>query len=119
MMAGLSSLLRLDPMFSTYQKIASGAQKMAPATSPEVPKLPATPGHSGTGPEVKNAVLCPQCPAAQGCAAPRGVPVLAACGHLADMEVRSAAKLINAAKLVSVSWASELSCIAALLQTFR
>ena len=52
MMAGLLSLLRLDPMFSIYQKIASGAQKTAPATSPEVPKLTATPGHSGTGPEV-------------------------------------------------------------------
>ena len=31
MMAGLLSLLRLDPMFSIYQKIASGAQKTAPA----------------------------------------------------------------------------------------
>ena len=31
MMAGLSSLLRLDPMFSVYQKIASGSQKTAPA----------------------------------------------------------------------------------------
>ena len=30
-MAGLLSLLRLDPMFSIYQKIASGAQKTAPA----------------------------------------------------------------------------------------
>ena len=85
------------------------APKTAPAPSPEDTKLPATPGHSGTGPEVKNAVLCPQCPAAQGCAAPRGVPVLAACGHLADMEVRSAAKLVSAAKLISVSLASELS----------
>ena len=52
MMAGLLSLLRLDPMFSIYQKIAFGAQKAAPATAPEDPKLPATPGHSGTGPEV-------------------------------------------------------------------
>ena len=52
MMAGLSSLLRLDPMFCIYQKIASGAPKTAPAPSPEDPKLPATPGHSGTGPEV-------------------------------------------------------------------
>ena len=34
MMAGLLSLLRLDPMFSIYQKIASGAPKTAPATSP-------------------------------------------------------------------------------------
>ena len=58
-MAGLLSLLRLDPMFCIYQKIASGAQKTAPAPSPEDPKLPATPGHSGTGPEVKSAVLCP------------------------------------------------------------
>ena len=33
-------------------KIASGAPKTAPAPSPEDPKLPATPGHSGTGPEV-------------------------------------------------------------------
>ena len=31
MIAGLLSLLRLDPMFSIYQKIASGAQKTAPA----------------------------------------------------------------------------------------
>ena len=31
MMAGLLSLLRLDPMFSIYQKIASGAPKTAPA----------------------------------------------------------------------------------------
>ena len=31
MMAGLLSLLRLDPMFSIYQKIASGDQKTAPA----------------------------------------------------------------------------------------
>ena len=31
MMAGLLSLLRLDPMFSIYQKITSGAAKMAPA----------------------------------------------------------------------------------------
>ena len=38
MMAGLSSLLRLDPMLSIYQKIASGAQKTAPATSPETPR---------------------------------------------------------------------------------
>ena len=30
MMAGLLSLLRLDPMFSIYQKIASGAQKNGP-----------------------------------------------------------------------------------------
>ena len=30
-MAGLSSLLRLDPMFSIYQKIASEAPKTAPA----------------------------------------------------------------------------------------
>ena len=59
MMAGLLSLLRLDPMFCIYQKIASGAPKMAPAPSPEDPKLPATPGHSGTSPEVKSAVLCP------------------------------------------------------------
>ena len=58
-MAGLLSLLRLDPMFCIYQKIASGAPKTAPAPSPEDPKLPATPGHSGTGPEVKSAVLCP------------------------------------------------------------
>ena len=35
MMAGLSSLLRLDPMFSIYQKIASRAQKTAPEPSPE------------------------------------------------------------------------------------
>ena len=52
MMAGLLSLLRLDPMFCIYQKIASGAPKTAPAPSPEDPKLPATPGHSGTDPEV-------------------------------------------------------------------
>ena len=58
-MAGLLSLFRLDPMFCIYQKIASGAPKTAPAPSPEDPKLPATPGHSGTGPEVKSAVLCP------------------------------------------------------------
>ena len=58
-MAGLSSLFRLDLMFCIYQKIAFGAPKTAPAPSPEDPKLPATPGHSGTGPEVKNAVLCP------------------------------------------------------------
>ena len=37
---------------SFIPKIASGVQETAPATSPEVPKLPATPGHSGTGPEV-------------------------------------------------------------------
>ena len=53
MMAGLLSLLRLDPMFCIYQKIASGAPKTAPAPSPEDPKLPATPGHSGTGPGTK------------------------------------------------------------------
>ena len=58
-MAGLLSLLRLDPMFRIYQKIASGVPKTAPAPSPEDPKLPATPGHSGTGPEVKSVVLCP------------------------------------------------------------
>ena len=58
-MAGLLSLFRLDPMFCIYQKIASGAPKTAPAPSPEDPKLPATPGHSGTGPEVKSALLCP------------------------------------------------------------
>ena len=52
-MAGLLSLLRLDPMFCIYQKIASGAPKTAPAPSPEDPKLPATPGHSGTGPGTK------------------------------------------------------------------
>ena len=52
-MAGLSSLLRLDPMFCIYQKITSGAPKTAPAPSPEDPKLPATPGHSGTGPGTK------------------------------------------------------------------
>ena len=53
MMAGLLSLLRLDPMFCIYQKIASGTPKTAPAPSPEDPKLPATPGHSGTGPGTK------------------------------------------------------------------
>ena len=58
-MAGLLSLFRLDPMFCIYQKIASGAPKTVPAPSPEDPKLPATPGHSGTGPEVKSAVPCP------------------------------------------------------------
>ena len=52
-MAGLLSLFRLDPMFCIYQKIASGAPKTAPAPSPEDPKLPATPGHSGTGPGTK------------------------------------------------------------------
>ena len=31
MMAGLLSLLRLDPMFSIYQKITSEAQKTVPA----------------------------------------------------------------------------------------
>ena len=31
MMAGLLSLFRLDPMFSIYQKIASGAPKTVPA----------------------------------------------------------------------------------------
>ena len=31
MMAGLLPLSRLDPTFSTYQKIVSGAQKTAPA----------------------------------------------------------------------------------------
>ena len=31
MMAGLLSLLRLDPMISIHQKIASGAQKTVPA----------------------------------------------------------------------------------------
>ena len=31
MMAGLFPLLRLDPVFSLYQKIASGVQKTAPA----------------------------------------------------------------------------------------
>ncbi len=35
-----------------HQKIVSGAQKIAAVPSPENPKLPATPGHSGTGPEV-------------------------------------------------------------------
>ena len=44
-MAGLLSLFRLDPMFCIYQKIASGAQKTAPAPSPEDTKLPPdTPG---------------------------------------------------------------------------
>ena len=33
MMAGLLSLLRLDPMFCIYQKITSGAQKNGPGAA--------------------------------------------------------------------------------------
>ena len=45
MMAGLLSLLRLDPMFCIYQKIASGAQKNGPGA---VSRRPETPRNSRT-----------------------------------------------------------------------
>ena len=45
MMAGLLSLLRLDPMFSIYQKIGSWAQKNGHG---DVPRSPETPRNSRT-----------------------------------------------------------------------